>query len=389
MAKEDNWFPVFVLFFICILGVILYYLQRIRVIKRFFPYSFVSADYKPKPVADEDKKTITWIIHMYPPVHNAGAEWMAHAMNRFLIEQAGYKVNVILPHFPIRHFEGVNIIVFDQPAKIEHAIRHSSVILSHLDFSNHAVLTAAKAKRPVILVMHNHMQELYLQKFSQEIDPKNIHLVNNSMWIKKLYDHFNFNSTVVYPPVSWKDYRTPDSAKRIYVTLINLNKNKGGDILIQIAKRMPDVQFLGVGGGYDNQIRDYSVSNIHYIPNTPTIKDVYSMTKILLVPSQEESWGRVAVEAMSSGIPVISNPTPGLREACGEAGIYIDRENIAEWVQMINQLLEQPNFYKQKADACFKRAQQLQPEPQLKKLAVWLEDIHWVGQNDIEENMLQ
>jgi glycosyltransferase involved in cell wall biosynthesis len=112
------------------------------------------------------------------------------------------------------------------------------------------------------------------------------------------------------------------------------------------------------------------------------------MTKILLVPSQEESWGRVAVEAMSSGIPVISNPTPGLREACGEAGIYIDRENIAEWVQMINRLLEEPNFYKQKADACFKRAQELQPEPQLKKLAVWLEDIHWVGQNDIEENML-
>ena len=55
---------------------------------------------------------------------------------------------------------------------------------------------------------------------------------------------------------------------------------------------------------------------------------------------------------------------------------------------MINRLLEEPNFYKQKADACFKRAQELQPEPQLKKLAVWMEDIRWVGQNDIEENML-
>ena len=41
------------------------------------------------------------------------------------------------------------------------------------------------------------------------------------------------------------------------------------------------------------------------------------------MPSQEETWGRVAIEAISSGIPVIANPTEGLREALDYCGIYI------------------------------------------------------------------
>ena len=45
------------------------------------------------------------------------------------------------------------------------------------------------------------------------------------------------------------------------VTLINCNQNKGGEILIEIAKKMPDVQFLGIRGGYSNQIIEKSVAD--------------------------------------------------------------------------------------------------------------------------------
>ena len=386
MADNKFWFPVLSLFILIISSLALLGLQSIFSIKPFFPYSFVSSGYKAKPVADEDKKTITWIVHMYPPVHNAGGEWMAHAMNKYLIDKAGFKVNVIVPSFPIREFEGVNILTFEQQDKIDYAIRHSAMIVSHLNYSHHAVLTAADAKRPIVLVMHNDAQEPYLRKFQNEITSENIHLINNSFWIQELYQHFQFNSIIVYPPVNWKEYRTPDSANRKYVTLINLNYNKGGDLLIQVAKRMPDVLFLGVEGGYDIQIRDRSVKNIRYEANTPHIQDIYQLTKILLVPSKEESWGRVAVEAMSSGIPVLANPTPGLREACGPAGIFVDRANVAEWVRMIRKLLSDQGYYKKVSEASFERSRQLYPEPQLAKLSMWLQDISWSGTRQEEKS---
>lgn len=101
------------------------------------------------------------------------------------------------------------------------------------------------------------------------------------------------------------------------------------------------------------------------------------MTKILIMPSREESWGRVALEAMSSGIPVIANPTPGLREACGDAGLFADRDNISEWVRIIRELLSSPSYYKKVGDACLERAKAVDPEPQLASFSMWIEEIKW------------
>ena len=371
--------PVYIIVFVifCFLFLLSFKAFKGQKNSPFRIHSMLPSTYKSKELADEDKKTITWIIHMYPPVHNAGAEWMAHCMNKYLIDKAGFKVNVIVPHFPISSFEGINIIKFDETEKIERAITHSSVLLSHLDYSRHTILTGSQAKRPIALVMHNHQQEPLLEWSSKNIPNQNIHLINNSLWIKQLYGHLHYNSIVVYPPVYWKEYQTPPTSVRKYVTLINLNTNKGGDVLIQIAKRMPTVDFLGVGGDYDTQVRDKTVKNIRYMKNTPQIKEVYSITKILLVPSKQESWGRVAVEAMSSGIPVIANPTPGLKEACGSAGLFANRDNVTEWVVLINQLLESQTFYAKKSSECLARAKELEPDFQLSKLSVWLQDIHW------------
>lgn len=373
--QQDLMFPVYVMVFLILFFIGVHFLRSKMKPNVPAPSIFVSNDYEPTPVKEEDKKTITWIIHMYPPVHNAGAEWMAHAMNRFLIEKGGFKVNVVVPYFPLKTFEGVNIITFSEKKRIEHVIRHSSVILSHLDFSKNTIRTCAKAQRPCILVIHNHAQHSLLTLAKSIIPKNNLHLVHNSQWIQQLYSSYSFNSTVVYPPVSWKDYRVKTSKR--YVTLINLNKNKGGNILIQIAKQMPDVEFLAVKGGYDSQIIDDRIPNITYVPNTPHIQEIYAKTQIILMPSKEESWGRVAVEAMSSGIPVIANSTPGLREACSYAGLFVERDNITDWANLIYRLKTDQAYYKKQSDLAFKRAQELEPTPQLQQFASWIQEIEW------------
>jgi glycosyltransferase involved in cell wall biosynthesis len=57
------------------------------------------------------------------------------------------------------------------------------------------------------------------------------------------------------------------------------------------------------------------------------------------MPSKYESWGRTATEAMCSGIPIICTDTPGLKENCDKAGVYIkDRNNVKDWVEAITKL---------------------------------------------------
>jgi len=324
-----------------------------------------------------NKNEITWIIHMYPPEHNAGAEWMAHCMNLYLIKK-GWTVNVILPpSFKLQKFQGVNCYTMNNTKDCEEAIGRSKLLISHLDFEPRSVEIAKLTNKPVILVMHNSYRKYQLKKYKESSNSRNIYLIHNSLWIKNIYNYIGFSSIIVNPPVSYKDYEVLDRERK-YVTLINLNDNKGGNVLIQIAKKMPDVDFMGVGGSYETQIRDEKLKNIRYVNNTPEIKDIYKQTDILLVPSREESWGRVAVEAISSGIPVIANPTPGLREALDYCGIFILREEIDEYVKMIRKLKSDETYYKKVSTLSIKRSRELDPEKQLKAMDQWLSKIEYI-----------
>jgi glycosyltransferase involved in cell wall biosynthesis len=378
--KSKKYNNIFLICVIILLLGILYYIFK-DLLDYVFMYlkiknskKYLSKSYQPSPVLEEDGNTFTWLIHMYPPMHNAGAEWMAHAMNRYLVDARGYNVNVIVNETKVNEFERVVIMKPDNKENNNYYIRHSNALITHLDMESSAIITAQKAKRPLVVVMHNNYRKIFLSQYVNFLN-KNIYIIHNSNWIKEYYSSFNIPSIVVYPPVYWKEYATETT--REFVTLINLNYNKGGNVFIEIAKRMPDIKFLGVKGGYDGQIMNKNVSNITYLPNTAFIKDMYAKTDILLVPSKEESWGRVAVEAMSSGIPVIANPTPGLVESCGEAGIFCKRNDIDSWVREIRRLKTDSEYYKTKSDLCLMRAKELDPEPQLKAMADWLSAIKW------------
>ncbi|MFE4971343.1 glycosyltransferase [Kitasatospora sp. NPDC056651] len=62
---------------------------------------------------------------------------------------------------------------------------------------------------------------------------------------------------------------------------------------------------------------------IDHVPGHAMRERVYARSRVVLMPSSHESWGRVGVEAFASGIPVIAHPTPGLAECLGHAGIYV------------------------------------------------------------------
>ncbi|WP_063733610.1 glycosyltransferase family 4 protein [Streptomyces sp. RTd22] len=70
-------------------------------------------------------------------------------------------------------------------------------------------------------------------------------------------------------------------------------------------------------------------------------RTVYARTRLLLVPSAVESYGRAGLEVMLSGIPVLAAPLPGTREALCDAAVYAPRDDVGQWVEEIRHLDDQ------------------------------------------------
>jgi glycosyltransferase involved in cell wall biosynthesis len=145
-----------------------------------------------------------------------------------------------------------------------------------------------------------------------------------------------------------------------YITLINANLNKGVHQFVGLARAMPDRKFLGILPYYGEKNLPPCPENIKWIPFQDDVRDVLKDTRILLVPSYYESFGRVAIEAMINGIPVIySRPvansvypggsTEGLEEWIRPAGIGLPRDATSEWADAVR-ALDDPEAYAQKSE---------------------------------------
>ena len=144
-----------------------------------------------------------------------------------------------------------------------------------------------------------------------------------------------------------------------YITIVNANKNKGVHVFIDLARKMPDKKFLGVSPYYGELQVPEAPSNVEWVPFDDDIRNILKKTKILIVPSYYESFGRIAVEAMINGIPVLySKPakksiypggsTEGMEEWIGTAAIACDRDDTLAWVHAIR-TLEDSEFYSKKS----------------------------------------
>jgi glycosyltransferase involved in cell wall biosynthesis len=144
------------------------------------------------------------------------------------------------------------------------------------------------------------------------------------------------------------------------ITLVNANVNKGVQQFLDMARRMPDHKFLGVLPYYGERQVPHSPSNVEWVPFHDDVRTILKRTRILLVPSYYESFGRIAVEAMLNRIPVIySRPNPnsvypggsteGLHEWIQPVGIGCDRDTIDEWVTAIRSL-DNETVYSEKAE---------------------------------------
>lgn len=284
------------------------------------------------------------VVDKYPPTHNAGADVMLHVMLRDLVGR-GHDVTVAGDNVEGGVFDGVTVVKA-RAGELRRLAVGVDVVISHLKAIGPAV--AAAGTRPVVQILH---------RDKQPIHPGASLVVANSEWLAFEHRTFPGRLVVVRPPVWVAEYET-DASAATDITLVNVIEAKGSGLFWQLSQMMPERWFLGVLGGYGSQVIHKS-PNVEIVAHTPHIVSaVYSRTRVLLVPSQHESWGRVAIEAACSGIPVLANPTVGLVEALGPAGLFIDRRRPKEWKLAI-EALDDPAVYRLWSDRARARAVEL------------------------------
>ncbi|MFJ5070247.1 glycosyltransferase family 4 protein [Kitasatospora sp. NPDC088556] len=302
---------------------------------------------------------------------------MLHSMLRALVAR-GHEVQVWLTRYGHAQdpyeLDGVNVVPLSARLDGASAIRTADVVVSHLEGVPSTAALARGFGRPLVVVCHNTFEQTF-----RDIAAGGTTLaVYNSQWMAAeagLYfaerpEAPQPQSLVVRPPVFADDYRTkPGKA----VTLINCCPEKGGLLFADLAQRMPDTPFLAVKGAYGEQIIPDlpNVEVLEHMDGHAMREQVYARTRVLLMPSGYESWGRVGVEALASGIPVIAHPTPGLSESLGAAGLFANRSEPDAWEAILRRL-ESPAEYRLSSKNAKARSTELDPQGDL---AAWCEHV--------------
>lgn len=316
-------------------------------------------------------KRILAYVHAYVGHgREAGAETTLANLLESLVE-AGWEATVLLSQEydnlrkPYYH-NGVEVRPCRERDELNEIIPTYSAIITHLECSERSVFVAERAKVPVIQLIHNTLwqTEGYL---AEGVDLA----VYNSDWVAQHHTEARtspvvsipvkgafsthqisyrprktrtWDSAVVHPQIDPKQYAI--EGPHDHITMVNMYENKGPEVFYEMARRFPNLNFMAVLGGYGKQVIDKSLPNVEFVANTKAIRDdVYRHTRVLLMPSDYETFGRVAIEAAASGIPTIANPTEGLVEALGEGGLFADRDNLDEWSATIQLLTDIPEYY--------------------------------------------
>jgi D-inositol-3-phosphate glycosyltransferase len=85
---------------------------------------------------------------------------------------------------------------------------------------------------------------------------------------------------------------------------------------------------------------------VRFLPPRPSAElvDVYRAADVVGVPSHNESFGLVALEAQACGTPVVAAAVGGLVTAVadGVSGVLIDGHDPATWARVLGDLLRVP-----------------------------------------------
>jgi len=254
------------------------------------------------------------------------------------------------------------------------------------------LFTAAKHGYLSFYIAHN----LAILEIGRRI-PDSIHVIANSPFTaSRLAPLVDGEIGIILEMVDPELYRAPRSSRQ-YITFINPIPEKGVATAIEVARRLPEEQFLFVKGKWPN-IDEAALSsflepaaalpNVAIWENQPDMRVVYAVTSILLLPSQFlETFGRVIVEAHINGIPVVASTVGGIPYVLGQGGLLVEpKDEPQAYVDAIQRLRNRESLYMRLSEAALANSErpEFNPERQVESFIQFVESRRMLRFNPAE-----
>jgi 1,2-diacylglycerol-3-alpha-glucose alpha-1,2-galactosyltransferase len=152
------------------------------------------------------------------------------------------------------------------------------------------------------------------------------------------------------------------------------------DCFFEAAKSMPDVHFVWVGGMPFGRIAADSAQmkkmmesppqNVHFAGIIPLQEMVsyYRAADLFWLPSEQETFGLVVVEAAAAGLPVMVRDIPDYDDTFGDDAVRVNDQDATAQIRKLQSDQSYYSLYKQKSAAIAKRFDSRQAAAKLVKL---------------------
>jgi glycosyltransferase involved in cell wall biosynthesis len=107
--------------------------------------------------------------------------------------------------------------------------------------------------------------------------------------------------------------RLEENEKNIHVVFIGDKTKNEADAYVQKLQHTIELNYLQ--------------DKVSFLPHQPKMQDLYGAFDLVIVPSWEETFGTVTIEAMASGVPVIGSNTSGTAEILGNETFLFQAKN--------------------------------------------------------------
>ena len=290
----------------------------------------------------------TYPLFDYPPYETALASTMVDVVNNHNIDIL--HVHYAIPHAAAAYMAKQILAKQNKRIPVITTLHGTDITLVGRDKTYSPVVTFSMEESDVLTAVSNNLKEETYRNF--KID-KPIEVIYNFV------DVARFNKK---PVDAFKKLIAPNG-ERIIVHASNFRKVKRVDDVLQtflLLNKVIPSKLLLIGDGpervrIEQQSRECSYSaEIKFLGKQEQMEDILPIADLFLLPSEYESFGLAALEAMAAEVPVISTNAGGLPEIningyCGYMSEIGDVEDMSRNAILI--LEDETTFQKFKANA--------------------------------------